>query len=249
MEILRTRIKKEIVTEFVPPPKASQKVLILCVGFPSYPGRRDELMEFFARKGYWVFLPRYRGTWESKGKFLKKSPHMDILDVIDALPKGFTELWSGKQYKIKNPEVYVFGSSFGGTAAIFCSRDKRVKRVVAISPVIDWRVKSKTEPMKWLNSFIKAGFSGAYTYNDTDWKRLSRGKFYNPASEVDSFNKDKLFVIHAKDDTVVSFKPAERFAQELGCSFLPVKKGGHFSISLTTESAYWKKIKSFLNKK
>ncbi|MCK5060020.1 MAG: prolyl oligopeptidase family serine peptidase [Candidatus Pacebacteria bacterium] len=246
MFIFRTLIKKEIVAEFLPPAKPSRKVLILCVGLPSYPGRRDELMEFFARKGYWVFLPRYRGTWESRGTFLKKSPHLDILDVIDVLPKGFKDLWSKKTYKIKNPKVYIFGSSFGCPAAIFCSRDKRVEKIVALSPVIDWRVKSKVEPMDWLGVFIKCGFGGAYVFKDKDWARLSKGKFYNPISEIDTFDSKKICIVHAKDDKVVSFKPTEKFAAKLNCKFIPLKKGGHLSFSIIMEPKFWKQIRNFL---
>jgi alpha-beta hydrolase superfamily lysophospholipase len=56
----RTRFKKEIVSEFLPPKKTSNKVVILLAGMPTYPGKGDrlELMDFFSKKGYWCFLPR-----------------------------------------------------------------------------------------------------------------------------------------------------------------------------------------------
>jgi dipeptidyl aminopeptidase/acylaminoacyl peptidase len=86
----RTRFKKEIVAEFLPParPRKRQKVIILCDGMPGMP-RKQALMEFLAAKGYWVFYPRYRGSWESGGKFLQKSPERDILDVIDERQRAF----------------------------------------------------------------------------------------------------------------------------------------------------------------
>ena len=69
----RTRFKHQIVAEFLPPtrPRKKQKVIILCDGMPSMP-RKQALMEFLAAKGYWVFYPRYRGSWESGGQFLRK---------------------------------------------------------------------------------------------------------------------------------------------------------------------------------
>src|SRR3990167_11142041 len=92
----RARFAKDIVCEFMPPTRKSNRVLILCAGAPVYPGRRADLLPFFAAKGYWVFLPRYRGTWESGGVFLKKSPHKDILDVMSGISRGFVNLETGK---------------------------------------------------------------------------------------------------------------------------------------------------------
>src|SRR5215469_5396754 len=122
----RTRFKKEIVAEFLPParPRKKQKVIILCDGMPGIP-RKQALMEFLAGKGYWVFYPRYRGAWESGGKFLEKSPHHDILDVIGELPKGFQEVAFGRQFSVAAREVFVIGGSFGGATAILCSLDPR----------------------------------------------------------------------------------------------------------------------------
>src|SRR3989344_271631 len=131
MHTLRTRFKKEIVTEFLPPRKKSSKVIILCSGMPSVPYKPD-LMEFFSKKGYWVFYPRYRGSWESGGQFLKISPHQDIIDVIDSLPKGFKDAWGGKIYKVRPSKICLFGGSFGGPAAILASLDKRVNKVIAV---------------------------------------------------------------------------------------------------------------------
>lgn len=159
--ILRTRIKRDIVCEFLPPTTSSRKVIILCGGMPGYPGR-SALPEFFSKKGYWVFVPRYRGSWESGGSFLKISPQRDVLDIMDQLPRGFKDLWSGKTYKIARPEIYLIGSSFGGAAVILASRDPRVRRAIALSPVTDWRVETKTEPISKLEQFTHTAFGNAY---------------------------------------------------------------------------------------
>ncbi len=181
--ILRTRIKRDIVCEFLPPAKPSRKVIILCSGAPSYPGKRD-LLKFLSTKGYWVFLPRYRGSWESGGLFLKISPHRDVLDVINQLPRGFKDLWSGKTYKIARPEIYLIGSSFGGAAVILSSRDRRVRRAVAFSPVTDWRAETKAEPIEKLFQFTRAAFGNGYRGTQRDWNKLKTGTFYNPAHEA-----------------------------------------------------------------
>ncbi|MEK7180223.1 MAG: prolyl oligopeptidase family serine peptidase [Patescibacteria group bacterium] len=246
MHALRARIKREIITEFVLPERRSNKVIILLSGMPTVPSK-TELMFFLAGKGYWVFLPRYRGTWESDGSFLKKSPHLDVIDLIDSLALGFQDVWTNKLYRIKNPEVYVIGSSFGGAAAILASIDKRVKKAVALSPVIDWRVKSKVESIEWLGEFTKKAFGNAYRFTSKDWNKLKTGKFFNPITEIKNLDKEKIYIIHAKDDDVVYSKPSEQFSKSLGSKFTLLKRG-HLSLSHLAVPNFWKSISKFIEK-
>src|SRR5580700_6731090 len=133
--MFRTRFARDIVTEFLPPARAgkTERVIVLCDGMPSIP-RKQPLAEFLSSKGYWVFYPRYRGAWESGGVFLQKSPHQDILDILDELPKGVREIAFGQKFSLAPGEYFVIGGSFGGPAAILCSLDSRVKRVIANCP-------------------------------------------------------------------------------------------------------------------
>lgn len=257
MNILRTRFKKEIVSEFVVPNRPSKKAIILAYGMPGVP-KDTATMEFWAKKGFWVFFPRYRGTWESGGEFLKRSPHEDILDVISELPKGFVALWSGRQYKVRPSKLYVFGGSFGGPAAILCSRDPRVTKAVAFAPVIDWAAPSKDEPMDKLGAFLPKGFGNAYRFSKKNWLRLSENKFYSPASlilpplprgeqrGVVSFDGSKLLIIHAKDDRSVPYSYTKRFAAKTGAKLITLRTGGHFGVAKSTEPRIYKEIRKFL---
>lgn len=245
---LRARIKKEIIAEFVPPMRKSNKVIILCGGMPGYPAKQ-ELMFFLAENGYWVFSLRYRGSWESDGFFLEKSPHLDVIDVINSLSSGFVDLWNNKRYKIKNPGVYLIGSSFGGPAVILASKDKRVKKAVAFSPVIDWRVKSKHERLDWLGKFTRMAFGNGYRFRQRDWDKLKNGTFYNPIAAVQGLDKDKIYIIHAEDDEVVYADTSVKFAKALGCKITLLKKGGHLSTSNLMKAAFWKRVNNFLKTK
>ncbi|MGA9977927.1 MAG: prolyl oligopeptidase family serine peptidase [Candidatus Sulfotelmatobacter sp.] len=144
--MFRTRFKNEIVAEFLPPlrPRKKQKLIVLCDGMPSIP-RKQSLAEFIAAKGFWVIYPRYRGAWESGGEFLAKSPHEDIFDVLDELPKELEDIAFGQRFRLAPHQVFVIGGSFGGAAAILLSRDRRVTRVVANCPVVDWSILDKAE--------------------------------------------------------------------------------------------------------
>src|SRR3989344_3148538 len=48
--IFRTRFKKQIVSEFLPPARPSKKVIVLAYGMPGVPKAR-EVMEFWSKKG------------------------------------------------------------------------------------------------------------------------------------------------------------------------------------------------------
>jgi alpha-beta hydrolase superfamily lysophospholipase len=242
--ILRTRFKKDIVCEFLPPTKSSHKVIIFCGGMPGYPGNKKDLMGFLAAHGYWVFIPRYRGTWESNGSFLKMSPHRDVLDVIDELPHGFKNLWSGKTYKIARPEIYLIGISFGGPAVILASRDPRVRRAVALSPVTDWHAEGDAE-IKKLGIFARAAFGNGYRGTAHDFDKLKAGAFYNPAREAASIDGAKLLIFHAKDDKVVSAQTSVLFARATNAKLVLLPHGGHFSTSTTMAPEFWRHIKKF----
>lgn len=248
MNVFRTVFKEDIITEFVVPQNLkSRKALIVCSGMPSYPAKQKylELFELFTKQGFFVFVPRYRGSFESGGKMFAKSPEEDIKDVMDGLEEGFVDFWSKKQYKIKNPQIILLGSSFGGPAVLLNSKDKRVKKVVATSPVIDWREEEKTvEPIDVLAPYVKNAFKEGYRIVGDGWRKIKTGNFYNPMTSLDKIDGKKCMVIHAKDDSVVSFLPVLPFCQKTKAQVILVKKGGHGLNIL--EQRFKKRTLSFL---
>ncbi|MBI4094805.1 MAG: prolyl oligopeptidase family serine peptidase [Candidatus Liptonbacteria bacterium] len=252
MHTLRTRFKRDIIAEFLPPQgrakRRADKVIIFCGGMPGVPAKRP-LLEFFSKKGYWVFLPRYRGSWESGGKFLRISPEKDILDIISELPRGFKSLWDGKKYRVRPSKLFLFGSSFGGPAALLASRDPRVTKIVALSPVVDWCAPSKEEPLDKLFRFVQSAFGEGYRVSKKDWNKLKSGTFYNPMAHFKEIDGKKLFIIHAKDDEIVGWRPVQKFAELTGSRLILLKKGGHSASSLLTKPKFYKAIAKFLRSK
>jgi esterase/lipase len=247
--MFRTRFKKEIVAEFLPPARTAkkQKVIILCDGMPSIPRKRT-LAEFLSRKGYWVFYPRYRGAWESGGQFLKKSPHQDILDIIAELPKGIRELTFGQRFQLTPDEIFVIGGSFGGAAAILASLDPRVKKVIANCPVVDWAILAQSEKAETSNpnyaAYIREAFGNAYRLSDRNWKKLNSGKFYNPTHHVQEIIPSKILMFHAKDDPYVPYASVEQFAKRTGVRLRSFQRGGHLSTERIVQGQ-WKAIQEF----
>jgi len=240
----RTLFKKQIIAEYWMPHKASGKALIICDGAPGL-RTKHELGEFFARKGYWVFQFRYLGTWESLGEFLKKSPADDVDDVIEGIELGFRDVWTGTIYYIELSEVVVLGASFGGAAAVLSSLNPLVRSVVAIAPIVDWRAFTKKDFAEELRQFSE-GFPGAYRCPPKNFKKLLTGNFYNPVGWASKLDGKKIFLIHAKDDTTVSYLPTKKFAKKIGATYLERAHGGHLGSSTLMEPAIWTRIQKFL---
>lgn len=249
--MFRTRFKNEIVAEFLPPlrPRKKQKLIVLCDGMPSIP-RKQSLAEFIAAKGFCVIYPRYRGAWESGGEFLAKSPHEDIFDVLDELPKELEDIAFGQRFRLAPHQVFVIGGSFGGAAAILLSRDRRVTRVVANCPVVDWSILDKAEKAETSKAnyaeYIREAFGNAYRLSDANWNKLRSGTFYNPwhhRNEIDGF---KMLMFHAKDDPNVPYERTKEFAEITGAKLKTLKRGGHISTDYITRR-YWPEIRKFFD--
>jgi len=247
--MFRTRFAKEIVAEFLPPARAGKKcrVILLCDGMPGIP-RKQPLVEFLARKGYWVFYPRWRGAWESGGEFLAKSPEQDLRDILDELPSGVREVAFGRKWRVSPDETFVIGGSFGGAAAILASLDPRVKRVIANCPVVEWGILDKEQAKETSNksytAYIREAFGNGYRLSERNWNKLRSGIFYNPLRHVGELNAAKILMFHAKDDPYVPWKGVERFASKVGIRLHLFARGGH----LRTEDVvrnHWPEIKRF----
>jgi dipeptidyl aminopeptidase/acylaminoacyl peptidase len=247
--MFRTRFKREIVAEFLPPERArkQQRVIILCDGMPSIP-RKQPLMQFLAAKGYWVFYPRYRGAWESGGQFLDRSPHEDILDVFAELPKGARESAFGREFQLSPDEVFIIGGSFGGAAAILASLDPRVKKVVANCPVVDWSILSRSEQDETSNSsyvaYVREAFGNGYRLSEKNWEKLRGSTFYNPAHHAREITASKILIFHARDDPYVPYEGVRHFAKLTGVKLKTLSRGGHVKTEYIVQK-YWMQIKAF----
>jgi pimeloyl-ACP methyl ester carboxylesterase len=249
--MFRTRFKREIVAEFLPPARSikRQQAIILCDGMPSMP-RKQPLVEYLSRKGYWVFYPRWRGAWESGGQFLARSPHQDILDIVSELPKGFRELAFGRKFRCSPEKIFVIGGSFGGAAAILSSLDPRITKVIANCPVVDWSILRKEQKKETSNpsyaAYIRAAFGNGYRLSARNWNKLRGGIFYNPEYHLKDLTPCKVLMFHAKDDPYIPWKLVDSFARRASIKLNLLPRGGH----LRTESVvqkYWPQIKRFFD--
>lgn len=245
IEIKRTRFANGIVSEYSRPTRSSNKALILLSGLPSTPNKPG-LLEYYTRRGYWCFLPRLRGTWESSGKFLEESPEEDYKLVISGVQNSFIDSYSGEIINSKIKQIDIIGGSFGGTAAVLLSRLKSVRKAVALAPVIDWSVEGSDEPHEEFTKYLKMGFGMAYRGSTKRLKQLFAGDFYNPVDQT-GFDRKKLLLIQSMDDKVVPPISIIDFANQHKLDLKLWKKGGHLGLSDANKGKNRALINKFLN--
>jgi len=249
--MFRTRFKKGILAEFLPAAGRGRKdkVIILCDGMPSIP-RKQPLVNFLSSKGYWVFYPRYRGAWESGGKFLEHSPHEDILHVIDELPKGFTELAFGQRFSLSPRRIFVIGGSFGGAAAILSSLDPRVNKAIANCPVVDWAILGEEQKLETSNpsypDYIRQAWGDGYRLQPGNWEKLQKGNFFNPAFHAEQITPSKVMIFHAVDDPYIPYQGVKDFALRSGVKLKTLRRGGHVGTEYVVQK-YWAEIRRFFD--
>ncbi len=258
MHTFRTRFASDILTEFLPPSRISKKtrVIIFADGMPSVPNKKT-LLEFFSKKGFWVFAPRYRGSWESCGKLLAQSPHKDILDVISGITTGFDDLWNTslsphfkkKSFQLIPNEIILIGSSFGGPAMLLASLDERVSNTVVISPVIDWRKPGPDESLNFLIRFTEQAFGQGYRVANNGWKKIKSGQFYNPINHANKIDGTKLLILHAKDDRICRYSESKKFATMTKARLVSIPTGGHLAASVLLKPRYYKAFRHFIDQK
>lgn len=252
---LRTRFAKDIVAEVTMPAKQTGNILILLSGVPSSPNKPD-MLDFWTKKGYTCILPRLRGTWESDGEFLKDSPEEDVFDIVNELTsknfkgiKTIEEPFVETIHKIKVKSIYIVGASFGGTGAVLASSHKKVKKVVALAPVLDWSVDSPDEPFEFFEKFTAFAFGGAYRAKAISWKKMQQNKLYSPVAVSNKLPGEKICILHAQDDCVVPIDPLYSFVRDTNCNFKEYKTGGHVGLNESRKLKYYKEIEKFFASK
>ena len=241
---LRVRFSKDIIAEILLPPKQIGRVLILLGGAPSMPSKPD-VMRFWAEKGYTCVLPRLRGTWESGGEFLAQDPVLDIFDIVNEITsKNFVgiqtiaEPLEKKMLKLKVKTIFVLGASFGGTGAVLASQHPKVKKVVALAPVIDWSFDAPLEPFECFQEFTRLAFGDAYRGKASSWKKMQQNKIFSPLKDTKKVTGKKVLIIHAGDDDVVLIDPVYSFIRDTGAALVEPKRGGHFGLNDTRKKKF-----------
>ncbi len=209
---------KGISFEFILPKKDSYDMVLILPGLPEYP-RPKEFMEFLAKKGYGVLYLRYRGTFESEGKFLSDSPAYDVLEIIDMLSKEkkITELYNNTDIKNNPKNLHIMASSFGASVALHLSKlTKKIKSYILIAPILDFKkhnVLHKEQNLENMERFLKKAFPNVYRFKSGGYSKLLKGEIIPSAFEGIKKISGKLTIFHGKKDAVVSIKNTYKFKE------------------------------------
>ena len=151
--------------EFVLQDRTADAVIIL----PGFPGRNDynELISVFFDRGYHVFVPRYRGSYQSSGDFLSKNPVDDLIMFDRNLKKGKAKsLWDNKvqQFKI-NKKILIAGSFGGPIACGLATKQPGFSHIILASPVWDFKKhneKNDEQDLEKLTKFVQRAYKNCY---------------------------------------------------------------------------------------
>lgn len=250
MVIYRSRVS-DIVFEFLPPAGIALGVVVICDGLPSVP-KQKELMTLLAENGYFVIFPRYRGTWESSGQFLKETPIKDIEQIVNLVKVGeVKELYTDKSLKVPQKPIFLLGSSFGGSIALAFADQSGIDKIIALSPIVNFKQHNNSgdeQDFLRLSEFIHKAFGEAYRFKDEDVKRLASGELFNPPEEIKPERVSDILVIYDKSDDEVDYKKIEAYAEKNNIMTISSNNIGHLSFSKLSRET-WVHIFEWLRKK
>lgn len=231
--IYRGRINN-IIFEFSPSYDKNKGSVIICDGLPGVPKQKD-LINKLSLSGFSVVYPRYLGTWESEGEFLKCSPAQDIAHVAEFLSKGdIKELYSNKIFDVNKP-IHLLGSSFGGSVALSLFDNNLINKIIALSPIVDFTKHNDQhdeQDLIWLRSFIKNAFGAAYRFDDKNWLDMVKGRLFNPPQLIgDSKYFNKIFIIYGLEDKEINPNKIKKYCETNKIRNLSLADLGHISFS------------------
>lgn len=193
--------------------------VIYCPGLPSGP-TYPRLLRRLQAEGYVGVALRYRGTWESDGRFLERCPVADVRAVRTLLKRGvFTDLSSGTRIALRIRKVFLIGSSFGGYVALQALKETPIERAVLLAPVIsmaelgdepDW-TEEENEPFARM---LRDAWPQVYRYTTAGYRRLITDGLCGSGHErLAKLRQKRLLIFHSRDDDVVNVNRSRRFVR------------------------------------
>ncbi|HEY1037601.1 MAG TPA: hypothetical protein VGE62_03380 [Candidatus Paceibacterota bacterium] len=204
-----------------------KKAAIFLLGLPGSP-KRYAVFEDFKNDGFDIFLPRYEGTWESKGIFLENSP-VQAIDELSSLIHSGLDL-GGATYAADS--IYVMGASFGGGVALSIQDHDFIKGVCALSPVVSF---AEVVGIETLGKYLGAAEADHYRFNSDRWGKLISDNLYCP-SKLTYLDSTKILILAGEDDDQILAKSVSRYAIDRNIQHEIFASTGHITFSRLTKS-------------
>lgn len=234
--------------EFVLQDRTADAVIIL----PGFPGRNDynDLIRVFFERGYHVFVPRYRGSYQSSGSFLSKNPVDDLILFTKNLDKGFAKsLWDNKKQGFKINKKIIVASGFSGPIACgLAAKHPEFSHLILASPIWDYQKHNTLgdeQDLQQFTDFAKRAYKNCYRIPFADiLKKLGKFKELSPDYYIPKLGLP-ILVMHDPNDKIVSFRHTKDMLNKLKKPTYIEHYLGH-GLTDSLVNAFWKEIDKFI---
>ena len=173
----------------------------------------DAWSQMFARMGYLVFQPNYRGSTGSGLEFEEMGEREYGLAMQDDITDGVQALVNNG---IVDPNrICIVGSSYGGYAALVggYKTPDLYRCIVSVAGISDLRLMLRNDRVAGGNDdyYVNRYWANAVGHLSKDKKRLQATSPYNHAANFTA----PVLLIHGDNDYVVDIKQSRRMAKAL----------------------------------
>jgi len=206
---------------------------------------RDEFINFCQENHISFACLFYSGSFGNKNKF---SP-LNWLEDVESAYNFLRDFISTEFEKSNAPELISMGNSLGASMGLcFKSLYNKPKKLIAFSPVIDFRTQFNKETASSFVKFLKEKYNDKYFLDEKKLLSFLKGnnKRLNP---IDIIKKPiECLIIFGEKDLVLTpdqFKKAINISKNI----ISVKTGDHHINTLINKKFVSKKIVYFLEQK
>jgi pimeloyl-ACP methyl ester carboxylesterase len=235
--------------DFILQDNLADAVIIL----PGFPSNNDfsGLIHHFYNKGYHVFVPRYRGTYQSHGKFLGKNPVDEIADFVNRLDsKVVKDLWDGKKKQFKLGKKIIVADSFGGAIAcgLAAKYPSKFSHLILSAPIWDFQkynLDGKEQDIEAMTEFVRKSYKNCYRFKFKSIKKvLAKYQELKPEFYASKL-KLPVLVVQDPNDTFVSIKRTQEMIPKLLKVTLLEHRLGHY-LTEDLMAIHWQDIDKFI---
>lgn len=199
-----------------------RRSIVLLEGIPTT-SKKDNIIFDLQKLGFDIFYPQYEGTRASKGTFLSRSPVESIEEFIKSIHNG---ILLREQFYSSN-SIYIIGSSFGGGITLSLKNTPYIKKCIALSPVISFKL---VKGIKTLESYISSNLSELYRYSKEDWNKMLNDGIFSPIKNT-NLPSEKTMIIAGTQDPEIDVLDLKDFSSKRNIKFIPLDNRGHITLS------------------
>lgn len=230
MEHILKSYQEDIFFEFLVDTESEGSVVIL-PGFPES-GKDKDLMFRLHGMEFNVFRPKFRGSFQSRGKFLERDPVQTMEGFIENIGNGEAiDLWDEEKVDFEVGEIHLVGQSFSGSTALrLCSNLETVSSLTLFSPVLNFSKHNEEfdeQNLEQLTGFVKRAYRNLYRFSFENIKeRMER---FEGSSLKILFNdiNAPVNIFHDPNDSVVSIEHSREAVKILENAELVEHSQGH----------------------